>query len=87
MKKIFQLYILAVCALNADSLNSSLKNPSVSVSGVQRESAPIVVGVIPVALPGQACDSNADVIAVTPDHSMQLICKSNTWMPTTGGNK
>ncbi|TDA65777.1 hypothetical protein E0765_04665 [Sulfuricurvum sp. IAE1] len=87
MKKIFHLFLFAVCTLNADSLNSSLKNPSVSVTGVQRESAPIVVGVIPVALPGQACNSNTDFIAVTPDHSMELICKTNTWVQITRSNK
>lgn len=84
MKPIFFLYLLASSALSADSVNSPLKNPSMAVTGTQRPSTNITVDVIPVAQLGTACSSNVDVIAVTPDHSMELICQSNTWVAVAG---
>lgn len=80
MKYFFIFCLLVLSALNADSLNSPLKNPSMGVIGTPREATPIVVPIIRTELLSTACNSNTDTIAVTPDRSMMLICYSNIWV-------
>lgn len=80
MKTIFFLCLLTASMLNADSINSSLKNPSMAVTGTQRPATNITANVILVADLGTTCNSNVDTLAVTPDHGMVLICYSNIWV-------
>lgn len=81
MKKIFFFVALLTCTLiNADSVNSPLKNPSMAVTGTPREATPIVTTVIQTALPGQSCNSNVDMTALSPDHSVELVCYNNVWV-------
>lgn len=68
----------------ADNLNSSTTNPSMAVTGTQRTSTAITDYVIPVAVSGATCNSTTDIVAVTSDHSSQLICQSGAWTPVGG---
>lgn len=87
MKKITSLVItfLLFCSAYADTINSASKNTSVAVYGTQRTSTAIQPWVIPVAVAGAACNSTTDIVAVTSDHSSQLICQSGSWQPVGGG--
>lgn len=81
MKKITSIVItfLLFCSAYADTINSASKNTSVAVYGTQRTSTAIQPWVIPVAVAGAACNSTTDIVAVTSDHSSQLICQSGSW--------
>lgn len=87
MKKITSIVItfLLFCSAYADTINSASKNTSVAVYGTQRTSTAIQPWVIPVAVAGAACNSTTDIVAVTSDHSSQLICQSGTWAAIGGG--
>lgn len=85
-------FLIAVALLfsisYADTLNSINKNPSMAINGTQRDSASVINPyVIPVAVSGAVCNSATDTVAVTSDHSSQLICQSgtNTWQTVGGG--
>lgn len=71
---------------SADTMNSIEKNPSMAVTGTQRVSAAITNYVIPTAVSGAACNSATDTVAVTSDHSSQLICQSGVWKSSNKGN-
>lgn len=88
MKKITSIVItfLLFCSAYADTINSASKNTSVAVYGTQRTSTAIQPWVIPVAVAGAACNSTTDIVAVTSDHSSQLICQSGTWKSASGSS-
>jgi len=82
-RSIFSALLFLISLINADTLNSTSKNPSMAVTGTQRVSTAITDYVIPVATAGAACNSTTDTIAVTSGHSSQLICQSGVWQKST----
>lgn len=88
MKKLILSALFAIFSIvSADTINSVSKNPSMAVLGTQRDSATVINPyVIPIAVSGAACNSTTDIVAVTSDHSSQLICQSGVWQPVGGGS-
>lgn len=87
MKKLILSALFAIFSIvSADTINSVSKNPSMAVLGTQRDSATVINPyVIPIAVSGAACNSTTDIVAVTSDHSSQLICQSGAWTGIGGG--
>ncbi|MCL4432148.1 MAG: hypothetical protein M1300_07500 [Epsilonproteobacteria bacterium] len=87
MKKLILSALFAIFSIvSADTINSVSKNPSMAVLGTQRDSATVINPyVIPIAVSGAACNSTTDIVAVTSDHSSQLICQSGSWNALGGG--
>lgn len=89
MKLILSSLFAVLSIVSADTINSTAKNPSMAVLGTQRSSATTIQPwIFPVAVSGAACNSTTDTVAVTSDHSSQLICQSgtSTWQAIGGGD-
>lgn len=86
MKLILSSLFAVLSIVSADTINSTAKNPSMAVLGTQRSSATTIQPwIFPVAVSGAACNSTTDTVAVTSDHSSQLICQSGAWVAVGGG--
>lgn len=80
MKNAFILvFWLLTSVLFAGSINDAAKNPSMAVYSNTALANQTSAAFIPVAVSGAACNSTTDTIAITSDHSSQLICQSGAW--------